>query len=278
MSEIASVPPEGEIALLLDYDAVWAVGLQPHHHGFSYMRHLFVYYRALERLGLPADVISPDADLGSYKLVIVPTAFLATERLARSLTAFAHAGGTVVLGVRSGFKTSSNQVTDRPLPGLFRELVGVTVSDWGSLPPGVSYDLDATVPDLVGPATVWAEALMPALSDSQSRDADLQVLAHYTAGPFSSRAALVARQVGAGRALYLGWYPSDPQAEALLAYLASGAGIVPLAPVPEGLIACRRGSHLILLNFTDRPLTAAVQGQTLLVGPRDVQVVKTHPL
>jgi beta-galactosidase len=274
MSEIASAPHKAQVAFLLDYDSLWAVRLQPHHCDFDAMRHLFVYYRALQRLGLPADVVSVETDLSSYKLVIVPTAFVATEGLARSLTAFADGGGTVLLGVRSGFKTASNQVTDRLLPGLFRELVGVTVSDWHALAPGVSYDLDATIPGLVGPATVWAEALNPAVADPQSSAPAPQVLARYTAGPFRSYGALVERQVGAGRALYLGWHPNGPQAEALLAHLASRAGVHSLAVVPEGLIASRRGPHLILLNFTDEPLTAEVRGATVTVGSRDVQVIR----
>ena len=275
MFEISSAPHEAQIAFLLDYDALWALRLQPHHRDFDFMRHLFVYYRALQRLGLPADVVSVDADLSSYKLVILPTAFLAQEQLARSLKDFAEAGGTVLFGVRSGFKTTSNRVTDHPLPGHFRELVGITVSDWESLPPGASYDLSSSIPGLVGSATVWAEALNPANSDSQSRDPDPQILAHYISGPFSSHAALVERKVKSGRAIYLGWYPNDLQAEALLAHLASQAGVLSLAAVPEGLIVSRRGPHLILLNFTEEPLMATVEGRTVLVGPRDVEVVKT---
>lgn len=276
MSEITFAPHEAEIALLLDYDSLWAVQLQPHHGDFDYMRYLFACYRALQRLGLPADVLSVDADLSPYKMVIVPTACMTTEQLTTSLKAFAEAGGTVLLGVRSGSKTTTNRFTDLPLPGLFRDLVGITVSDWHSLPPGVSYDLICTVPGLIGPATVWAEALNPATSDLRSRDPDIQVLAHYTSGPFNSYAALTERRVGAGRALYLGWYPNGPQAEALLAYLASQAGVLSLAAVPDGLIASRRGPHLILLNFTEEPLTATVQGRAVLVGPRDVEVVRTH--
>jgi len=155
------------------------------------------------------------------------------------------------------------------LPGPLREMVGITVSDWHSLPPGASYNLSSSIPGLVGPATVWAEALNPANSDPQT-------LAHYISGPFSSHAALVERKVRAGRALYLGWYPNDSQAEALLAHLSSQAGVFSLAAVPEGLIVSQRGPHLILLNFTEEPLKATVQGQTVLVGPRDVEVVKTY--
>jgi len=58
-------------------------------------------------------------------------------------------------------------------------------------------------------------------------------------------------------------------------YLASQAGVPSIAKVPDGVIASRRGPYLILLNFTDKPLMATVQGLDVLVGPRDVEVVKT---
>ena len=276
MEEVASAPGATRIAMLLDYDSLWTVQLQPHHHDFDYMRCLFGNYRALQRLGLPVDILSAEADLSPYKLVIVPTAPVATELLTASLRAFAQAGGTLLLGVRSGTKTTSSQFTDRPLPGLFRDIVGATVSDWHSLPPGVSYDLSSTVPGLVGPATVWAEALHPAIPVSPSGEPELQVLAHYSTGPFNSCAALTEHKVGAGRALYLGWYPNEPQAEALIAYLATQAGIASLASVPDGLIVSRRGPFLVLLNFTEEPLTATVQGRAVLVRPRDVEVVRTR--
>jgi beta-galactosidase GanA len=120
------------------------------------------------------------------------------------------------------------------------------------------------------------EALNPAVSKSQSGDADLQVLSHYTTGPFSSYAALVENKLGVGKALYLGWYPTEKQAETLLAYLAFQADVHHLATVPEGLIVSRRGNYLILLNFTEEPLIADVEGRSVLVNPRDVEVVKSH--
>jgi beta-galactosidase len=274
MSEVACSKHEAQIALLLDYDSLWAIQLQPHHRDFDYMRSLFVYYRALQHLGLPADILSMAADLSPYKMVIAPTASLATEQVAGSLKAFAEAGGTVLIGVRSGVKTTSNQFTDLPLPGVLRDLVGATVSDWHSLPPGIGYDLESSIPGLVGPATVWAEALDPPTTDPQSTGIDLEVLARYSAGPFSSYAALTELKVGAGRALYLGWHPDGRQAEALLSHLAAQAGVLPLAAVPDGLVVSQRGPHLILLNFTDEPLKATVQGRAVMVGPRDVEVIR----
>jgi beta-galactosidase len=278
MAEISIAPHKAQIAFLFDYDSLWALGLQPHHRDISYMRHLFIYFRALLCLGLPADIISRNADLSPYKLIIVPTAFLATEQLAKSVQAFVETGGSVLLGVRSGFKTTSNQVVEHPLPGFFRNLVGFTVTNWHSLPTGVSYDLSSNIPGLDGSATVWAETLSPNKTPSQTAHPNLKIHAHYISGPFSSSPALVEHKVGSGKTLYLGWYPTDTQAKVLLAYLASESGIDALAELPEGLIASQRGTHLILLNFTDAPLMATVQGRLVMVGPRDVEVVKAHRL
>jgi beta-galactosidase len=273
MSEVAREPHKAEIGFLLDFDSIWGLRFQPHHRYFGFMRHLFVFYRALQRLGIPADVLSTGTDLSAYKLVILPSAFVATEQLASTLKDFTRAGGMVLFGVRSGFKTTDNRVIDLPLPGYFRDLVCATVTDWHSLPPGTSYDLKTTFPGIVGPATVWAEALHPVSSEAQVLDPNLQILAHYTSGPFKSRAALVEHKVGAGRALYLGWFPSDQQAEMLLAHLASQAGIKSLAALPEGLIAIQRGKYIVLLNFTDEPLQATVNERPLIVGPRDLEVL-----
>jgi beta-galactosidase len=170
--------------------------------------------------------------LSRYKLVIAPTAFLTSPELAEALRAYVSGGGTLLLGVRSGFKTPSNLVTDLPLPGLLRELVGITVTDWHALPPGISYAV-AYGKEAI-PASIWAEALEP--------DPGTEELATYTAGPFGGAAALSCHPLSAGRALYLGWYPTLQQAELLVADLADRAAVDRLDPLlPEGVPRARRG-------------------------------------
>ena len=270
MDAISALPYEADVALLLDYDALWALQLQPHHRDLSNFRQLFQYYAALQRLGVPADIVSYDADLSRYKLLIAPSAYVATETQAAALTKFAASGGTVLLGVRSGFKTGDNVVTDRPLPGVFRDLVGATVTDWAALPPQVTFEVNSDIPGLAGPVALWMEALEPL---ARPGNAAARPAARYTSGPFAGQTALSEIQVEKGRVLYLAWYPSGKQAEALFTYLCAAAGIAPLAELPEGLIAARRGNYLILLNFTDRPQQATVQGRPVEVQGRDVRVI-----
>ncbi len=124
MDRVGEGPFMAEVAVLSDYDDLWALQLQPHRTGYSYQRGQFVLYRACQRLGIPCDVVSPHADLSRYKLILAPSLHLVTPQLVETLRAYVEAGGRLVCGVRSGFKTESDIVTDLPLPGLLRDLVG----------------------------------------------------------------------------------------------------------------------------------------------------------
>lgn len=264
-------PYQAQVALLMTYPDLWALGLQPHNLLFSLQRHLFVYYRAFQRLGIQVDIISPTASLEGYRLLVAPTLFLSDELQAQALDQYVKQGGTLLLGVRSGFKTLSNQVTNQPLPGNFRRLVGAVVTDWQSLPPGVTYDLQTDIPALGGAASLWAETLYPDLP-AQPGEGIATALASFTSGPFAGRPALTERLVGDGRALYAGWFPTLEQAQALLAYLASKAGIERIGDIPDGMVAIRRGKKTALFNFTEGDLELLIQGRALGVPARDVLI------
>ena len=266
----SATPFQAEVALLLDYDSLWALQLQPHHPDFSAFRELFQYYAALQRLGIPADIVSTGADLSAYKLIIAPSAYVITGAQSDALAQFAAAGGMVLLGVRSGFKTESNLVTDQPLPGALRDLVSATVTDWASLLPQVTFEVESEIAGLAGPVGLWLESLEAVTRPNGTTP---RVLARYSTGPFAARPALTEMPVEKGRALYLAWYSTGAQARALLAYLCAEAEIRPLAELPEGVIVARRGETLILLNFTESPQQVAVQGKPVEVGSRDVKIV-----
>lgn len=263
MDEIEAAPCAPEVAILNDYEDLWAVQLQPHHRDFSYQRAQFALYRACQRLGIACDLVSPDADLAHYKLILAPALLLATDDLAQRLAEAAERGAHVVLGVRSGFKTASNVVTDLPLPGAFRELVGAEVRAWHSLPPGVAYPLGLDGEPMA--AGTWAESLTPG--------PDAISVAQWTSGPFAGTAALTERAMGAGRAWYWGWQPSAMQALNVMRLLADRSGVTRLAkPLPDGVLLVRRGSRRLWFNFTDRAQTVEAEGDAVILPPRDVAI------
>ncbi len=262
LDDIARQPITAPVGILFDFADLWALQLQPHRQDFGYLRLLYVYYTTLQRLGIPVNLVPKTADFAPYPLLIVPTAHLADAQLAGKLNDYTQNGGTLLLGVRSGFKTTSNLVTDEPLPGALRELVGATVTGWQALPPDVGWELETAVPHLHGPAGYWLETLKAQTAS---------VLATYKPG---GAAALTEHKVGNGRVLYLGFYPTNEQARALLLHLAGQLGLSWLPDLPEGLVAAQRGPYTILLNFTEQPISYPLNGQAVLVNSRDVAVIR----
>jgi beta-galactosidase len=263
MNEIEAAPAAPEVAILNDYEDLWAIQLQPHNHDYSYQRGQFALHRACQRLGIACDLVSPGADLSRYKLVLAPALHLATDALAHRLAAYVEAGGHLVLGIRSGFKTETNVVTDQPLPGVFRPLIGADVRSWHSLSSAQAYGLKLGERELV--AGVWAEALRPG--------AEATAVATWSSGPFAGDAALTERRIGAGSAWYWAWHPSPDAAVAVLQHLADRAGVTRLAePLPDGVLSIRRGGRRLWFNFTDRAQAVESDGAVMIVPPRDLVI------
>lgn len=265
LDRVAAAPLQPSVAILFTYDDLWALQLQPQSQESGYLRHLFAFYQALSRLGILVDLVSPDADWSRYRLLLAPTAHLSTPALAERLTRFVSNGGTLLMGVRSGFKTESNLVTDQPLPGDFRELTGVTVTSWQALPEGITVPL-STQYSVLSTVATWIETLQPAHDG-------VKVWARYRAWPGAGMAALTEQGMGRGRVFTLGFFPTHEQALALITTLADELALPHLEPLPMGLLALPRGELLVLLNFSEGPITTALRGKEVTVRPRDILIV-----
>lgn len=293
MQSLRDTRVENQVALLISYEDLWALELEPHNPDFLYWNLVFTWYAALLRAGAPCDVVSRDADLSRYKLVIAPTLHLADDELAARLTVHVESGGLLVLGIRSGFKTPTNQVTGEPLPGALRALVGARVANWQSLPPGVTMPVALMWRGWQRVnATRWLETLEV---ESESAGA-IAVYGSSTANTpqLDERPAMTMNQVGAGRVVYCGWFPDQAQADMLVGMLLPEAQVEPIGIVPQGVFVGRRvragETFWGLMNFTDeekrvwlnagdwRDLgTGAVPERELKIPPRAVQLLKSMP-
>lgn len=256
MQSLQDTRVQNDAAFVFSYDDSWALQLQPHRKDFSYRNLVFTYYAALLRAGVPCDIVSRDADLSRYKLVLAPSLHLADQALAARLLEYVEGGGTLALGIRSGFKTMTNRVTTDSLPGALRGLVGARVTSWQSLPPNVTQPVALmwrgwqTVS-----AARWVETL-----EIETAGA----IAQYTGGPLDGQTAMTANVAGNGLVFYVGWMPDQPQADALVGMLTAKAGVQPVGMLPPGVVAGRRvrenESFLVLMNFTDAEKRAWLNG------------------
>ncbi|MFN8565047.1 MAG: beta-galactosidase [Anaerolineae bacterium] len=130
--------PKPRVAIILSYDSRFAFQIQGQNPEFHYPSHIAEIYRALHTAHVPVDIVSPDADLSAYRLVVAPALHIVTEAIAANLRRYTAAGGVLLVTARSGVKDEANRVVDQPLPGLLSELCGVEVDEYDSLPPGKS--------------------------------------------------------------------------------------------------------------------------------------------
>ena len=163
LAEMAETSPR-KIALLFDYENLWATNLQPHAQGWNYWALMLNYYSALRSLGLDVSFTQPRRNLATYKLVIAPALHLVDEPLAHHLESYVEAGGQLILGPRSGMKTLSNLVHQvSPLA----KFMGATITRVDALRPGVVEQINFENKML--DYETWADLLEPTSATTTSQ-------------------------------------------------------------------------------------------------------------
>lgn len=270
LAELDPGPVEAPVAILHDYENLWALSAQPHGADFDYWGHLGAYYRAVRARGITVDVVHPDRDLSGYVAVVAPTLYLVEPALAERLTDYVAAGGHLLLTMRSGVKDRANTLHPTAPPGPLADLAGVTVDQHESLPralqPALDYEGDRYA------ARTWTEWLAAS---------GATVVAEHRTGAAADRPAVTILDRGAGRVMYVGVWPRADLADALVTDLLDGADLPHTDRLPDGVRLARRGALTWVTNFTPAPL--AVRGGTeWLVGDGhleayDAAVVRSAP-
>jgi beta-galactosidase len=232
--DLLNARTEAPVAMIFSYDSDWALGIQPCHPKMSYSFQHIGYYAPFYFSNIPVDIVSPDADLSSYKVVLAPVLHVVAPDLAERLSRFVADGGTLIVSFRSGVKDAHNRVVTQALPGLLADVLGVHVSEYDAL-----YDqaqgVRSLIPGLEGeaPCELWADVLQPTTA---------QVLAEYTHDYYAGQPAITLNRWGQGQAVYIGTGLSGETLGRVLVGLAMQKGVTPLLTAPQGLEVARRSS------------------------------------
>jgi beta-galactosidase len=157
------------------------------------------FHRILYEHNVGVDFIFPDQDaLNQYKLVIVPSLYIASDALLEQLNDFVRDGGHVIMQFKSGFCDENSMVRPELAPGPLREACGFYYQEFSNIgrlglkdnPFGVE---DNTVRD-------WMEYII-----LESAEA----LAFYDHPYFKEFPAITLNSFGDGSLLYQGTLVSD---------------------------------------------------------------------
>jgi beta-galactosidase len=255
--------PVAKVAFLWSYDSRWSIDLQPHNKDYNPVKAFTAVYRPFRVQAQSVDVISVDADLSKYPIVVAPDLNVLTQAQADRLTAYVKGGGHLIIGPRTGMKTEDNALWTQRQPGPLAATLGGRVEQYFALdkPVGVAGSLGT------GTSSLWAEWLNP-----QAKD--VKVLETYTdpGGWLDGKAAVIRRAVGKGDITYIGGWFDDATFARIATEALQGAGIKPiLSNVDADIEVSERdgptGKVLILINHgaAAHPVTLPA-GAKLLEG------------
>ena len=199
-------------------------------------------------------------ELHKYKALIMPHAVIMTKEYADVLKEYVRAGGTLVIGCRSGYKDEYGRCVMTPQPGLLSELTGSDVRDFSFVSPAEKT-----------PAASWngKKMEMPVFCDvleAQARSG-ANVTARYKTGYFDGDGALVENGYGEGRVLHLGSAFGAENTLMIFEHLGltNPAADVIDAPADVELVLREKDGKrwLFVLNYQDREMEITLKREML---------------
>ena len=206
-----------EIGLVKSYDNLWSDNYQWHSPGFGYNNLLRAYYNGLINCNVNCDVINLNENFKPYRLVFLPAVSLMNEEIYQKIERYVREGGTIVLTFRSGIKEWNNQMTQKPLPGWFKELSGIELTEYDSMNAGRQCSFDGAFGK--GTINLWCDVI-----DTEKTE----VLARYTAEYYAGKPCIVRNSYGAGQVFYVGCDMDAKAQDAFTRLLLERVGIEPL--------------------------------------------------
>lgn len=268
---------EPRIALLLSYDNLWALERDRGAPSFSVGAALDDLYTAAAALGLSVDVVSPQADLTPYPVVIAPALPLLHPDLARQVADYVRGGGVALVPPRTArYTPDGTPALDLP-PGPLAALCGLRVRDYSAV-------LDETTWRVAGEVEAtgrwWCDLIEPTTA---------RVVALYAEGRYAGRPAITWNPSGTGSAFYMGTYLDPGGYERLLTSALRHAGVVPSWRLPADCEVVRAHGLTFLFNHAAEDRTVALPGRVVNVldategagpialAPRHVLVLRDAP-
>jgi beta-galactosidase len=240
--------PVKQVALIFDYESDWVTGIQPQGHGFSALRQAFDYYSALRQFGLNVDIVSPNADLASYALVVIPCLPIIPEGLIEKLKAHE---GQILIGPRSGSKTADFAIPANLAPGSLQQLIPIQVNRVESLRPGL------TEPAGDSAIGLWLEHIQCDQAPEWTCDDGRGICFHL------------------GRVRYLAARMDPILLRKILGRACEDAGL-PVTALAESIRMRRNGDLIFVFNYGNAQANAPGDGEIILgqvqMAPADVVV------
>ena len=184
--------------------------------------------------GYAVGCVHPADNLEHLQLYILPHWEVFDPAWLDNLTRFVERGGVLIIGARTATRDLNNHVVSQSLPGVLRELAGLTVEDYGHQNSPETRPLSLKFSQHSVATQHWFELLNPAEGT--------QVLARWQGRYLQGQPAVTARAHGAGWVIYAGTYLTPDVMQVLMEEIAPKTALRPLLDCnsPELQVTCRQ--------------------------------------
>ncbi|WP_170763928.1 beta-galactosidase [Ruegeria lacuscaerulensis] len=237
-----------QVAILLDYESIWAAEILPHDAAFPNAQIYREWYAGLRSLGIDLDFVGTGDDLSGYALIVIPQCMIVSPDLAAKLRA---CQAKLLIGARAGSKTNDMHTPQNLAPGELADLTGVRILRVESLPDLAQETVrlqDGTKHEFTG----WREIV----------ETNETLIASFSSTYRDGSPAIVRSD----RAIYLAMVPRGALLQAVLTEALNWVGI-PITESSPDLRITRRGDLQFAFNFgpDEQPLPD-VKTRKYLVG------------
>lgn len=258
---------QARAAIVLSWDAWWAVELKSKPAQFDYPAWLQEFHAWFLRRNIAVDFLPPDADCSGYRLIVAPALYLLAEKDARSLTHWVQTGGTLVATYFTGVVDEYDHIVIGGYPAYLREALGLWVEEWDPLPENTLQAVRFGRRGRQVPASHWADLIH--LEGARP-------LAFFSRDFYAGRPAVTEHSYGSDKAFYLATKMGGDGLTILLDLACAHAGVAPVGQTPDGVEVTERAHangvrYFYLLNHNVTPAIvplAARSGVDLLTGRR----------
>lgn len=260
------------VAFVFDWDSWWAVEMSDGPTRLlSYRDTAIRWYAAFMKARVNVDVISRDAPLDGYDLVVAPLLHVIQNDIAERIERFTEGGGTFLTGFLSGIVDRDDNAILADVPGAFARVCGIRIDETDALPAeeknGLVWEAafepaNRGVPTARGASI--ARVAQPFGTDSPYpcnvifdliRPVTAETVATYTDNWYKGVPAVTRNAFGKGHAWYLGTNADPSFLDELASLALADAGIAPIAEADQGIELCVRGGggrkFLFALNHAD---------------------------
>lgn len=278
---------KAQAGILFDWNNWWALELSSGpSKDMDYLNTVSKYYKAFYDKNLPVDILSVEADLQPYKVIVAPMLYMMKEGVAERIEEFVKQGGTFIATTMTGLADENDRCIFGEYPGPLKEVLGIWVEETDALCPEERNEIVITDP-VSGFQNKYAcgflcDVVHPVTAKS---------LGVYGKDFYEGISCFTRNQYGEGLAYYIGTEPDEEFLRDLTDKVCCDLHINPVyEAAPNVEITCRTSEKASVvfvinhnreeaeINFKEDRLTHYFTGETLTglnkIKARDVWVLK----